>query len=120
VDLIIDRILREKNERMMKYNELKGVLSFLTIKEKVNEIAKKYDIHKIYLFGSYAKGEAKEYSDIDLYMEADLFGLNYFGFAEELRNAIGKKIDLLSNKTIIESSPIYEEIKKTGVLIYER
>jgi len=53
-------------------------------------------------------------------MEADLFGLNYFGFAEELRNAIGKKIDLLSNKTIIESSPIYEEIKKTGVLIYER
>jgi predicted nucleotidyltransferase len=120
VDLIIDRILREKNERMMKHNELKGILSFLTIKKKVNEIAKKYDINKIYLFGSYAKGEAKEHSDIDLYMEADLFGLNYFGFTEELRNAIGKKIDLLSDKTIIESSIIYEEIKKTGVLIYER
>lgn len=35
VDLIIDRILREKNERMMKHNEFKGVLSFLTIKKRL-------------------------------------------------------------------------------------
>jgi hypothetical protein len=120
VDLIIDRILREKAEQSIKYNETKGILSFLTIKKAVSKVAKKYDIYKIYLFGSYAKGEANEHSDIDLYMESDLFGLDYFGFIEELRVAIGKKIDLLSNKTIIESSPIYEEIKKTGVLIYER
>ena len=30
-DLIIDRILREKNEKLMEHNEIKGVLSFLTI-----------------------------------------------------------------------------------------
>ena len=90
------------------------------IKEKTIPILKNYPVDKAILFGSYAKGEATNVSDIDLYMEADLFGLNYFGFTEELRNAIGKKIDLLSDKTIIESSIIYEEIKKTGVLIYER
>ncbi|MDD5070721.1 MAG: nucleotidyltransferase domain-containing protein, partial [Candidatus Omnitrophica bacterium] len=33
-----------------------------------------------YLFGSYVKGQATASSDIDLYMESDLYGLEYFEF----------------------------------------
>lgn len=120
LDLLIDRILREKNEKKLPPDETNGVLSFLTIKKVVNQKAEKFDIERIFLFGSYAKGEASELSDIDLYMESDLFGLDYFEFIETLREGLHKKVEVLSNKTIEKSAKIAQEIKKTGVLIYER
>ena len=119
-DLIVDRLLRIKLEEQLQIDDESGVLSFLTIKEKVQEIAKDYDIEKIFLFGSYVKGEANEQSDVDIYMESDLFGLSYFEFAEILRTKLHKRIGLLSNKTIEKMSDVYNEIKNTGVLIYER
>ncbi|MGX9845510.1 nucleotidyltransferase family protein, partial [Streptococcus iniae] len=39
------------------------------IKEKIQPIAEKYEIPAIYLFGSYARNEADEDSDIDLAIE---------------------------------------------------
>ena len=42
------------------------------IREKVTPIAKKYDIKEVYLFGSYARGEADENSDVDLVIVSDI------------------------------------------------
>ena len=120
LNLLIDRILRESNEQHSVVDESTSILSFLTIKKSVAKIAEKYDIKRIYLFGSYVKGQATASSDIDLYMESDLYGLEYFEFAEQLRGNLKKQVEVLSNKTIQEHSKIDEEIKKTGVLIYER
>lgn len=120
LNLLIDRILRESNEQHIVVDEATGLLSFLTIKKSVTKIAEKYDIKRIYLFGSYVKGQATANSDIDLYMESDLYGLEYFEFVEQLRENLNKKVEVLSNKTVQEHSKIDEEIKKTGVLIYER
>lgn len=120
LNLLIDRILRESNEQQMVVDESTGILSFLTIKKGVVKIAEKYDIKRIYLFGSYVKGQATANSDIDLFMESDLYGLEYFDFVEQLRGNLKKKVEVLSNKTIQEHSKIDEDIKKTGVLIYER
>ncbi len=120
IDLVMDRLLRVKMEEHLNIDESTGVLSFLTIKENVSFLAKSYDIDKVYLFGSYVKGTAKEDSDIDIYVESSLSGLDFFGFAEKLRERLGKKIGLLSNKTIEPKSMIESEIYDTGVLIYER
>jgi len=120
IDLVMDRLLRVKMEEYSLITESKGILSFLTIKENVSEVAINFDVKKIFLFGSYVKGIANEDSDIDLYMESDLFGLDYFGFAEVLRQKLNKKIGLLSNKTIQVNSVIEHEVNSTGVLIYER
>ncbi|MGD9964565.1 MAG: nucleotidyltransferase domain-containing protein [Candidatus Izemoplasmatales bacterium] len=120
IDLVMDRLLRVKLEEYAKIDEFTGVLSYLTIKENISKIAKNYDIEKVYLFGSYVKGQATQNSDVDLYMESDLYGLEYFEFVEQLREKLKKKVEVLSNKTIQEYSKIDEEINKTGVLIYER
>jgi predicted nucleotidyltransferase len=120
INLLIDRILRECIERDTIIDESTGILSFLTIKKNVTKIAEKYEIDRIYLFGSYVKGQVTEDSDIDLYMESNLYGLDYFEFIEQLREKIKKKVEVLSNRTIEEHSKIDEEIKRTGVLIYER
>lgn len=120
LDLVMDRLLRVKMEEYSETSDTKGILSFLTIKENVADVAKNYDVERIYLFGSYVKGNANEESDIDLYMDSDLFSLDYFGFAEALHRRLHKKIGLLSNKTVESNSFIEHEINSTGVLIYER
>lgn len=120
LDLLIDRLLRETNESQTKMDESHGILSFFTIKKTVGVVVSSFNIDRVYLFGSYAKGQATEISDIDLYIESDLYGLTYFGFIELLREKLNKKVEVLSNYTINPSSKIDEEIKKTGILIYER
>lgn len=120
LDLVMDRLLRVKLEEYAEITDSKGIPSFLTIKENVNDIADQFDVERIYLFGSYVKGNPTEHSDIDLYMESNLDGLDYFAFAEALREKLHKKIGLLSNKTVESVSKIRDEIKSTGVLIYER
>lgn len=120
LDLLIDRILRDVHEHRAVVDESTGVLSYFSIKKTVSKIAEKYDIQRIYLFGSYIQGQASEESDVDLYMESNLYGLEYFEFVEELRTALKKKVEVLSNKTVEKQSRIEEEITKTGVLIYER
>jgi predicted nucleotidyltransferase len=122
MDLVVDRLLRVKLEEYIDKEEddESNVLSFMTIKNKVCDIAEKHDIEKIVLFGSYVKGNATPLSDVDIYMESDIFGLDYFGLTEEFRESLHKKVGLLSNKTVIEDSKVYKEIMNTGVMIYER
>jgi predicted nucleotidyltransferase len=120
LNVLIDRMLGEINQQNIAVDESTGILSFLTIKKGVSKVAEKYDIERVYLFGSYSKGQANEDSDVDFYMISNLYGLEYFEFIEELRETLNKKIEVLSNKTVHENSKIEEEISKTGILIYER
>ena len=113
IDLIYDKTIANSQH--------KKVLSFLEIKQAVKEVAKKHDIKRVYLFGSYAKGEATPNSDIDLYMETKIKGLSHFGIAEEFREKLDdKKIDLFSPMLVIKNSRLDLEIKKSGILLYER
>jgi len=110
IDLIYDRALINKQNK---------VLTYLEIKKAVKEVASKHDIKRVYLFGSYAKGLATPNSDIDLYIESNIYGLDYFGLSEEFRIALkDHKVDMLSPKTVIKNSPIELEIKQSGILIY--
>ena len=45
----------------------KSIYTIKEIKTIIKPILNKYGITEIYLFGSYARGEAKESSDIDIY-----------------------------------------------------
>jgi predicted nucleotidyltransferase len=120
LNLMMDRILRDAVEHHDKISETKGILSFLKIKRIVTGIASQHPIKKVILFGSYAKGQANPKSDLDLYMVSNLSGLAYFEFAEKLRQALKKKVDLFSSLTLKTTSPTYLQIEDTGIIIYER
>jgi predicted nucleotidyltransferase/DNA-binding XRE family transcriptional regulator len=112
IDLIYDRALINKQNK---------VLTYLEIKKAVKEVASKHDIKRVYLFGSYAKGLATPNSDIDLYMETNIKDMTHFGIAEEFRQRLlDKKVELFSPYTIIKNSKIDLEIKQTGILIFEK
>jgi hypothetical protein len=77
-----------------------------------------YQIRSAILFGSYAKGDAQEKSDIDLLVDSGLKGLAFFGLLEDVVNALGKDVDLLDTSQVVPYSEVDNEITKTGVLIY--
>lgn len=74
-----------------------NVLTIKQIKDRILPILSKHNIHEVYLFGSYARGEAKNTSDVDIYCEAgDIKTFIDQGFLEdELVEALEKKVDIV-------------------------
>lgn len=74
-----------------------NILTIKQIKERIIPILAKHNIHEIYLFGSYARGEANNTSDVDIYCESG--NIKTFidqGFLEdELVDALGKEVDIV-------------------------
>lgn len=68
------------------------ILDFL-IRNK-NFLKKKYHITKIGLFGSFARGEEKEDSDIDIIVEFEDGTENLFEIKQDLKDYLRKKFNL--------------------------
>ena len=66
------------------------------IARRVRPVAEKYHLRAVYVFGSYARGEAREDSDVDLVIDdtdSGLRGFAYGGLYGDLRDALEKDID---------------------------
>lgn len=74
-----------------------AVLSIKQIKGAIMPVLAKHNIHEVYLFGSYARGEANNKSDVDIYCESgDIRTLIDQGFLEdELEASLGKEVDIV-------------------------
>ena len=81
-------------------DEDNGILTIDFIKKTTAKVFKKYDIKSCFLFGSYAKGKAKGTSDVDLMIDSEITGLDFYGLVEDLRENLHKRIDLLSLNSI--------------------
>lgn len=103
------------------------ILTIEEITKKVAPIAKKYNLKEVYLFGSYARGEAREDSDIDLlYVKFDnsMSLTTKYMLLDELEDGLGKKVDLVSlqafvmNKKVPGTDEILENIEQEREEIY--
>ena len=68
------------------------------IKRRVEPVAREFDVASVYLFGSYARGEATPQSDIDLLIDTDIV-FSFFkvcGLYAKFRKALGKKVDIIT------------------------
>lgn len=99
---IMEKLESEKNVnsyilKLIDNDVNPGVLTIKQIKERILPIANKYNIHDIYLFGSYARGEATNKSDVDIYCESGDVGSfdAAFDFEGELKNALNKDVDVI-------------------------
>ena len=82
--------------------------------------APRYGVERVYLFGSYARGEATHRRDIDLRLDKGrLRGLIALsGMRIDISEALAKEVDLLTTKSLSED--FRNEIKNDEVLIYEQ
>lgn len=94
------------------------IYTIADIREKLIPVFNKYRIKRAVLFGSYAKGIAKDNSDIDIMVDSNLRGLAFYGLLEDVVEAVGKSVDLLDKSQIVNASKIQQEIENTGVVIY--
>lgn len=79
-------------------------------------------VYSVVLFGSYAKNLATANSDLDLVIDTreQLMGFKLYSLITKIEEEFNKNVDAFEKSEIIENSKIDEEIKKTGVVVYEK
>ena len=105
-----------------------STLSLNEVKAIVKELLERYHAEYALLFGSYARGDADEKSDIDLRVDGGQLG-NLFalgGFYADLEKALKKSLDLVTtdtlrqNKSDIMTRNLIRNMRKDEKLIYEK
>lgn len=95
------------------------MLTIQQIKDTVTDYFKDKPVKEVYLFGSYARGEAKEGSDIDLGVVIERSNLNlwqYVKLAAELEERLKAKVDLV--QIDLMHSWVKREFEKEKIGIY--
>ncbi len=101
------------------------MLSIDDIRKKIFPLCREYEIKSAYLFGSYARGDSTDESDIDIRIEKGDGNklqslLQVSGFRCRLEDSLQKKVDLI---TILPQQSLYDifrkKILKEEILLYE-
>jgi len=80
------------------------------LREQHELLSRRYPIQRMALFGSWARGEAREDSDVDVVVEVDpSIGLRFVDLGNELEQALGRRVDLVSRRSIKPS--LWERIE---------
>ena len=97
------------------------MLSIEEIKSYIKPVIEKYPIEKVILFGSYARGDASDTSDVDLIVDSRgrLRNRKIFALGGDLLAALPVRVDVYDILEIANPSPMYENIRKEGVIIYD-
>ena len=78
-------------------------------------------VKRAWLFGSFARGEETENSDIDLLVDLDQtqsVGLRFFGMWRELEQLLGRNVDLVTENGLADYAR--ESIERDKIMVYER
>ena len=114
-DLVQKEILADKSLFTNKKYKNNEVLE--KIKSKAIKILKKNKVKRAGIFGSYARGDQKKNSDIDILVEIDdpnMSLLDFIGIMQELKEKLKRKVDLVEYKAIkplIKNRILNEEIR---------
>mgnify|MGYP000939164585 CR=1 FL=1 len=102
------------------------MLTIQQIRDVVADYFKDKPVKKVYLFGSYARGEADEDSDVDLLVDLDpsaRVGLSFYGWLADLKKIFNQRIDLIPNARRPEEVSNWrfiETVNKEKYLLYEK
>lgn len=78
---------------------LQNILQIL--RQHKPELQRKYPLGRLGVFGSYARGEATEKSDIDIAIEINgPMGLSFIAMADEIEALFGIKTDVVPKRSI--------------------
>ncbi len=82
-------------------------------------IAASYGVKRLSLFGSYARGEATENSDVDMLVDRGSMagGWTMGGLYADLCDALGKELDLVT--TMSPDKDFLERIRNDQILLYD-
>ena len=98
------------------------------IKRRITPVAEKYRLAAVYLFGSYARGDATEASDVDLLVDLSGTGIDTLfklgGLYNELEAALETGIDLVTTDSMEQVTDLRsqkrfrEAVRRERMMIY--
>ena len=99
--------------KMKTLEELKKILA-----EHKDEIREKYGVVILGVFGSYAREEQKETSDVDIIVELERpIGLKFYEFWDYIENILGTKADVLTLSALKQKTLLWEKVKEDIVYV---
>ena len=103
--------------------ERKKRMSTADISKTIAEYLATQPVNKAWLFGSFARGEQREDSDVDLLVEFDRTHakvglLKYAAIIIDLENILNREVDLVENGALLPWAE--ESANRDKKLIYER
>lgn len=98
-------------------------MSLAELKEILAGPCSRHPVKSLTVFGSVARGEAHEGSDLDLLVQfKDLspteYAGHYFDLLHEIQDAVGSEVDLLTPRSVTRPS-LEKNIREQGVTVYE-
>lgn len=106
------------------------ILTVDEIKKRITPVAQKYELRAVYLFGSYARNEATEYSDVDILIDrtgSKIKGMfDMGGLYDDLRQSVGKDIDIVTTHTLEQENtkrrtPFFvENLQAERIQVYDK
>ena len=127
-ELVINKLDRISNRnsylRYLVANDVdkkKDIYTLSEIKKIIKPILNSYQINDIYLFGSYARGEANKDSDVDIYCEKGKIKtlIEQGRMEEELEKALKKDVDIVF-KTSKMDAYFKKQIMEDMIILYLR
>lgn len=113
-------------------NNIPKIYTIEEIQQLITPILQEYEVEKAYIFGSYARGEATEDSDVDIMIKKGKLEtlLQFSGLALKIETVLHKELDLVTEETYTEQIKydneygrkakeiFYNQVKKDRRLIY--
>jgi len=106
------------------------IYSLEELKNRIAPVAEKYHLRAVYLFGSYARNEATDDSDVDVLIDrTDSIVKSAFdmgGLYNDLCESIEKEVDLVTTYALTQDSTqdrtpwFTENVMRDRVLIFEQ
>lgn len=95
-------------------------LSLEDIANATKSVASRFDVERVYLFGSYARSEATDMSDVDLCLETgESFSLfNAGSFVADLEHRLKTSVDVVSQNSLYDFAR--KGYLEDRILLYER
>ena len=88
---------------------------------KIAEYFKTQPVLKAWIFGSFARGEERADSDVDILVVLDNstpVGLKFFGMYEDLKELLGRNVDLVVDRSLAPFAR--KSVDRDKILVYER
>jgi len=112
--MLIRKLFKQKETCFIMKKQSKEIEE---IKRKIVPLLKKNKVVRAGIFGSYARGEQKKNSDIDILIEINNNALSLLGFIaikHKMEEILSKKVDLVEYnviKSLIKERVLNEEIR---------
>ena len=96
-------------------------MSTEALTQQIADFFKNQPVLKVWLFGSFSRGEERSDSDIDLMIVLDPdqpMGLRFFGMWGDLERLLNRKVDLVTEGNLEHFA--HDSFNRDKILIYER